>query len=360
MKSRPAPAAQPPMRRAPLRPAARPACGDRPTSRAAGRRPGAHNRRDGEAMKRIREWFEKPAATLLLCGLALALPSGALAAGGARSVIDYIDVSKTPQFSVYMDYLDAAGRPITKLDAKDLTLLLDGESYSDEIGITPFKQSEEAVAFVILVNNYKAYFSIFDEQKKALGEFVRGMRAKDRAAVLYYSDKVTPQVDFTSDKEELIQAINSVPAPEKPQEMFIDAVVAALDKFPEADPSFPRRRGVVMLSDALDQGLADQNYLQGRIKKDLAPKAKALGVKFYGLGYSVESREGFKLMGGLAKHLGGSFDDVKESEINRMGDKFVRILNLVYGQYIINFNTSDLDSEVAHTLQVNINYQGTL
>lgn len=298
-------------------------------------------------------------AILLLGGLLLGIPAAASAAG-PRITVDYIDVSMTPDFKVYIDYLDAAGRPISKLDVQDLTLLLDGERYEDEKAIAQFKKSDEAVAFVILVNNYRGYSTVFEEQKKGLNEFIRGMRAKDRAAVLYYSDKVTPQGDFTSDKDELMQAVNSVPAPEKPQEVFIDAIIAALDRFPESDPTFPRRRGLVMLSDALDQGLADLSYLQNRIKKDLTPKAKALGVKFYGLGYSIESREGFKLMQFLAKNLDGSFDDVAESEINRIGDKFTQILNKVYGQYIISFNTDDLDSDVSHTLQVNINYKGTL
>ncbi len=308
---------------------------------------------------RARTWTRWLGLTLLL-GCWFGAPSGAAAAGSSRVVIDYIDVVGAPEFKVYVDFLNAADRPIRKLDAKSLTLLIDGEPYGDEVGITQFKKSDERCAFVLLFNNYRGYSSVFEEQKKGLSEFVRGMRAKDVAALVTYSDRAVPVVDFTADKDELLQAIGAVAAPEKPQEVFIDAIIAALDRFPEDDPTFPRRRALVMISDALDQGLADRAHLANRIKKDLAPKAKALGVKFYGLGYSIESKDGLKLMAMLAKNMGGSFREVRDSELNRLGEFFSKVLDDVYGQYILSFVTDDLDADVAHSLQVNINYKGSM
>jgi len=161
------------------------------------------------------------------------LGTGASAqAAASRVVIDYIDVLRAPEFRVYVDYLDAAGRPVPKLDARDLTVLLDGEPYKDEVGITQFKKSEERCAFVLLVNNAMLYSDVFEDQKKGLIEFVRGMRAKDMATVIYYNEQVFPLGDFTADKDELISAINGIPAPEKPKEAFLYALIAALYKFP--------------------------------------------------------------------------------------------------------------------------------
>jgi len=297
---------------------------------------------------------------LLLPLVVLAGMAVAHGAGATRVVLDYIDVSKAPEFRLYVDYLNPADRPIRNLSASDVTILLDGEPYEDEIGITQFKKSEEGAAFVLLVNNYRGYGPVFEQQKKGLQAFVRGMRARDVAAIVTYADKVVPLVDWTSDKDELLQALNTIPAPEKPKEVFIDAVITALDRFPFPDenPNFPRRRAIVMMSDALDQGLADKAYLAKRIKKDLAPKAKALMVKFYGLGYSIESTEGLRLMSMLAKNFGGSYKEVRESELNRLPDFFTNMLDAIYGQYIISFVTDDLDHEEQHTVQVNINHKG--
>ena len=128
-----------------------------------------------------------------------------------------------------------------------------------------------------------------------------------------------------------ISAINGIPAPEKPKEAFLDALIAALDKFPEADPNFPRTRGIVMLADGLDQGLSDRTALANRLKKDLAPKAKAIGVKFYGLGYTVESNEGIQLMSLLQKNMGGYFTEIKTNQLNQLGSYFSKILDSVYG-----------------------------
>jgi len=299
------------------------------------------------------------ALVALLAGAVLGTGASAQAAA-SRVVIDYIDVLRAPEFRVYVDYLDAAGRPVPKLDARDLTVLLDGEPYKDEVGITQFKKSEERCAFVLLVNNAMLYSDVFEDQKKGLIEFVRGMRAKDMATVIYYNEQVFPLGDFTADKDELISAINGIPAPEKPKEAFLDALIAALDKFPEADPNFPRTRGIVMLADGLDQGLSDRTALANRLKKDLAPKAKAIGVKFYGLGYTVESNEGIQLMSLLQKNMGGYFTEIKTNQLNQLGSYFSKILDSVYGQYIISFVTSDLDSEEQHTIQININFNGQL
>lgn len=291
----------------------------------------------------------------LLVGAALAYGAGA-----TRVVIDYVDVSTAPVFRLYTDFRNAADRPIRNLAASDVTILLDGEPYGDEIGITQFKKSEESVAFVLLVNNYRGYGPVFEQQKKGLQAFVRGMRSRDVASIVAYSDKVVPLVDWTSDKDELLQALGTVPPPEKPKEVFIDAVIAALDRFPDPDenPSFPRRRAIIMMSDALDQGLADKAYLANRIKRDLAPKAKALMVKFYGLGYSIESTDGLRLMSMLAKNFGGHFVEIRESELNRLSNFFTNILDVIYGQYVISFVTDGLDHEEMHTVQVNINYKG--
>ena len=299
-------------------------------------------------------------ATLVLATMVFGGSRYAEARGSTRVLIDYIDVLGAPEFKIYTDFLNPADRPIRRLEARDVTLLLDGEPYEDEIGITQFKKSDEAVAFVLLFNNYRGYSSVHEQQKKGLSTFIRGMRTKDVAALVVYADKAIPVVDFTSDKDELLQAISAFPKPEKPQEVFIDAVIIALDTFPEDTPSFPRRRGLVMLSDALDQGLADRGNLAKRIKSDLAPKAKALGVKFYGLGYSIESKDGLKLMSMLAKNMDGSFRSIRDAELNRLGEFFTKMLDMVYGQYIISFITDDLDPEEPHTLQVNINHKGNL
>ena len=58
-------------------------------------------------------------------------------ARGVVVEVDYIDVSQAPVFSVYIDYLNEAGRPIRGLEPKDLSLLIDGERWDDPLQVIP-------------------------------------------------------------------------------------------------------------------------------------------------------------------------------------------------------------------------------
>jgi hypothetical protein len=184
------------------------------------------------------------------------------------------------------------------------------------------------------------------------------MGKKDVAALYAYADNVNPLVDFTSDKEELQAAIRGMTPSDKPVNVFLDAVIAGLESFPAQDPTFPRRRGIVMMADGLDQNLADTQGIIRRIKSDLAPKARALGVKFYALGYTIESQQGLRIIKSLQKKFGGTFRHVRDSELQRANQFFKDIATRVKGQYILRFETDDLSAEEVHTLQINVNHQG--
>lgn len=285
------------------------------------------------------------------------LGSGAFAKG-VQVELDYIDVSLAPQFNVYVDYLNEAGKPILGLEPKDLALMLDGERWEDELTVTPFSGSDEGVAYIILVSTYPGFSPAFDPQKKGLAAFIGGMRDQEQAALYSYGESVNPLVDFTNDKDELKTALRSVEPTTRPINAFLDAVVAALDAFPAQDPTFPRRRGIVMMADAMDQGLENKRAIAQRIKNDLAPKARALGVKFYSLGYTQESEQGLRIMGMLQSKFGGSYRRLRRTELQRADGFFREILERVHGQYIVQFETTSLDPEETHTLQINVNHQG--
>lgn len=292
-----------------------------------------------------------------LAALALLLPAPA-AAKGVQVEVDYTDISKAPIFSVYFDYLNEAARPIRGLEAKDLALLIDGERWEDPIEVLPFDKVDEGVAYVMLASTYRGFSPAFDTQKRGLSEFVGAMGKKDVAALYAYADNVNPLVDFTSDKEELQAAIRGLSPSDKPVNVFLDAVIAALESFPAQDPTFPRRRGIVMIADGLDQNLADTQGIIRRIKSDLAPKARALGVKFYALGYTIESQQGLRIIKSLQKKFGGTFRHVRDSELQRANQFFKDISDRVKGQYILRFETDDLSPDETHTLQINVNHQG--
>lgn len=297
------------------------------------------------------------AATLALL-LAFTVAPTSAHAKGVEVLLDFIDVSKAPVFRVYVDYLNEAGRPIRGLEPKDINLLVDGETWEDPVQVTPFAKGGEGVAYVLLASTYRGFSMAFDTQKRGLSEFVSAMGPKDVAAIYSYSDNVNPLVDFTSDKEELQAALRGLQPSDKPVNVFLDAVIAGLEAFPAQDPAFPRRRGIVMMADGLDQNLADQRGIVSRVKNDLAPKARALGVKFYSLGYTIESQQGLRIMKTLQKKFGGTFRHVRDTELQRANQFFRDISERVAGQYIVQFETDDLDSEETHTLQINVNHQG--
>ncbi|MDY0058546.1 MAG: FHA domain-containing protein [Myxococcota bacterium] len=299
-------------------------------------------------------------ALLLLVGIPDLGARQAQAATGARLTIDHLDVAQAPEYRIYADYLDAAGRPQPALDLRQLRILLDGEPFDGEVVIQPFHETPEPLAFVLLVNNYRGYESVFAAQRRALTEFVRRMRPQDLAAVVWYADEVRSTGYFSSDEEELLAQLAAVPPPEKPREVFLDALLVALDLFPRNDPAFPRRRALVLVSDALDQGLADPRSLARRVQKEIAPRARALDVEFHGLGLSLESKEGLRLMAALARHSGGSYREVAATEVSRLDQHFRRLQQQIAGQYVIGFADDDLDPEVPHTLQLAVNDRGAL
>ena len=69
-------------------------------------------------------------------------------------------------------------------------------------------------------------------------------------------------------------------------------------------------------------------------------------------------QQGLRIMKTLQKKFGGTFRHVRDTELQRANQFFRDISERVAGQYIVQFETDDLDSEETHTLQINVNHQG--
>jgi len=126
------------------------------------------------------------------------------------------DVAKFPTVKVYALVTDENGDPITGLDASDFTLTEKAEDESspteEKISVSTVSQTGKvAVALGIDRSGSMGWGSgKLDDAKDAANEFVNNLANLDRAAVISFASSPRVDQDFTSDKTDLHNAINSL------------------------------------------------------------------------------------------------------------------------------------------------------
>lgn len=178
--------------------------------------------------------------------LALAPIQKVLAQNGGEHIrITQVDNSTFPQVTVYVSVTNAMGEPLA-VDPNQLQIFENGQlmqpkQINGSGGIGPL-----TTLLVMDVSGSMYDAGKLTAAKAAAQAYIEQMRPGDQAGLLTFNTNVTYLQAITTDRDALIQAINSLDA--RGDTTMFDA----LDKAAQFLQDVPGRKAIIVLTDGLD------------------------------------------------------------------------------------------------------------
>jgi VWFA-related protein len=142
---------------------------------------------------------------------------------------------------------DRNGRYVAGLRAQDFTLYKDGAKQE----IAFFATEEEPLNIALLLDTSRSTESVLDEIKDRAKDFLKQLKAQDRAMIVTFDYDVHVLTRLTSDRKALEQAIKNAAIGEYVGTTLRDAVFEVFDKhFKQVSG----RKAIILLTDGKDHG----------------------------------------------------------------------------------------------------------
>jgi VWFA-related protein len=186
----------------------------------------------------------------------------------------------------------------------------------------------------------------FDILKRGAEQFFIRMLPSDRSRVGSFNDKIQFASEFTSDRDELVSALQDLGFG-NPTRLY-DAIDASLAEL----QGIEGRRVVIAFTDG------DDTYSklgQG----DVLTRARADEVMIYAIGLESEMNIGGRMMRTrpdrglrkLAEETGGGYFELDRTA--DLGPTFTRVAQELHSQYVVAFSPQTLDGKI-HQLEVRL------
>lgn len=256
-----------------------------------------------------------------------------------------IDASSFPTIENYVTVTDTFGHPITGLSESNFTVLEDGQNESP-ITVTSLGGTSEPIAVALTIDKSGSMGGqkIIDAKNAAI-EFVNQMNANDKGAIISFNDQVTVNQSFTSDKNLLINAINSLVS--GGGTAIYDALIESVNQtFTQTG-----RKAIILLTDGAD--INSTHTLQEAIN---SARNANLPVYTIGLGVPTGSPEELVLQQ-IADSTGGQYYNAPNS--SDLQQLYLSIAQQLQNQYKITYNTHNPNADgTTRTVEISVNYQG--
>ena len=207
-------------------------------------------------------------------------------------------VPRLPTIHLYAIAQDESGRGLPLQSG--LSALIGGNSVPVSVS-----QQHEGIAVVFLIDiSGSIRPPQFELIKRSVLAWIESLDPSDRAAVVAFGSSVSTRQDFTADKQLLRNAVTPLTAHD-PKTLLYQGLVQAIDLSQRLDEHLPLRRGIVVLTDGLDdqQGGAGRQEVLDKLSVDPTP--------IYGIGASPEKStavdEALKSFSALVRASGGDF-----------------------------------------------------
>ena len=247
--------------------------------------------------------------------------------------------AETQTVAVYATVTDARGSLITNLKASDFQI--DDDSHKRPIAV--FKSDVQSITVAIMLDRSPSLFPVAQRSQDAVSAFTRCFIAGDRACLGTFSQVVSLDPTWSSDRDALLKHLgDDVPWPAGTAMWdAIDAARVALER--EAD-----RRVILMVSDGADNcsRLDPRDVQIGLIKDD---------VMVYAVGF--RGREGLDAsdLSGLARATGGFSFELKPAD--DLTATMQHIADELHRQYVLGFTPVALDGRT-HRIDVKVGKPG--
>ncbi|MBL8167558.1 MAG: VWA domain-containing protein [Acidobacteria bacterium] len=286
----------------------------------------------------------------------------------------------TALVSVPVIVSDQQGRYISGLKASDFSL------YEDRVkqAIDFFADTEEPINVALLLDTSKSTTMVLDDIKNAAKDFVKQLRPQDRAMIVSFDFHETALCELTSDRKTLEKAIGKARIGETVGTKLRDAVY---DVMSEEFRAVKGRKAIILLTDGKDHG----SDINERILLDAATEADTLiySVFYRSLppNFTRRGRGGWGRRGGIFTPLPPprqqrrrermeersadaieflqQLSDVSagryfDSEVAKLKETFVQIVEELRHQYRLGFYPSDHPAGSVHSLKVQVERSGVV
>ena len=171
----------------------------------------------------------------------------------------------TTLVSVPVIVSDRQGRYVGDLQEKDFSLFQDGNKQP----ISFFAATEEPFNVALLLDTSHSTFAVINDIKHAAKDFVKRLRAQDRAMIVTFDHEIRVLTELTSDHHSLEKAIESAEIGERAGTVLRDAIDNVIEK--NLKP-IKGRKAIVLLTDGKDHG----SYISERDLLDQTAEAEVL------------------------------------------------------------------------------------
>jgi VWFA-related protein len=255
--------------------------------------------------------------------------------------------SSTRIVPVLATVTDAQGRLVPDLEQAQFTILDNGKPQP----IAFFENEVQPFTAVIIMDFSASMTANLERLKQASEQFLIRMLREDKAQVGAFSDKIQFSGTFTSDRDDLIAALDDLQFG-NPTRLY-DAIDASIDLL----DGIEGRRVVVSFTDGDDTA-------SRRGMGHVLDKARDKEVMIYAIGLESEFFNGqFKQrtrpdrgLRKLAEETGGGYFELKKAD--DLGPTFTRVVQELHSLYTLGFSPTLLDGK-EHRLEVKTSAPGT-
>jgi len=213
----------------------------------------------------------------VLAGFAVAVPAAAQQPTVVKLQQVFVDL---PSIKVYMDVLDANGKPVPSLVAADFKAAV-ADRWLPVKSVTQFQSTGQGVAYAVLIDtSLSISMKRFEEIRAAVALWIDRLGANDRMALLRVGTKPEFAQRFTASHSDLIAALNGLKQNSDRTALYA-SLVAAMDSYQTAG-ALPERRAIVVLTDGVDD-----DDTTGRTSDDVLKKINDSRVPIYAIGITA-------------------------------------------------------------------------
>ncbi|MDE2819545.1 MAG: VWA domain-containing protein, partial [Chloroflexota bacterium] len=236
-----------------------------------------------------------------------------------------IDSTELSNVSINASILDASGQLVSGLDVDNFSIAGDLVGLANVTRVENVTDDDLAFASVLVIDTSSSMADRpLRQAKQAARQYVNSLRSNDPVAIVTFSSQVSLVVDYTTDRELLLRAIDSLAY--GGQTALYDATYLGIET---ANRAPLPRRAVVILSDGGEYG-----DISVRNRDESIKAATVNGVPVYtvGLGWSVDRR----FLEAVSAETNAAFYDSPKPE--QLLTIFQNLAHLFRTQYIITLN----------------------
>ena len=251
--------------------------------------------------------------------------------------------SSTRIVPVITTVTDAQGRLVPSLEREDFTILDNGKPQD----ITFFQNDVQPFTVVVMMDYSASMTANLELLERAAEQFILRLLPADRGQVGSFSDKIQFSGTFTSDRDDLIGALNDLQFG-NPTRLY-DAIDASMDMLEDVDG----RKVVLVFTDG-DDTASRKGF------GDVLDHARDDEVMIYAIGLESEYFNGQRVVRSrpagalkrLAEETGGGYFELKKTD--ELAPTFTRVAQELHSQYTLGFTPTVLDGK-EHKLLVRMN-----